>query len=194
MKTPDKPESAAASKPRIAVSACLLGQPVRYDGKDKNCTDLQSLAEHCELVPVCPEVGMGLPVPRPPIEVWHSPRGLGLRQVDQPEIELSQTMRQWFERHKSRWQALDGCVLKSRSPSCGVGSTPVFTASGQEAETADGLFVALLRECFPQLVLLDENAVQIDSKRQAFLHQVKARHQARMQADAEGPVARSKKA
>jgi len=183
------PSDSSAPKPRVAVSACLLGQPVRYDGKDKNCTDLQALAEHCELIPVCPEVGMGLPVPRPPIEVWRSPNGLGLRPVDEPATELGPQMRRWFASHQDLWRGFDGYVLKSRSPSCGYGSTPVYTDAGQLAETADGLFVSLLREHLPELVLIDEKEISVGHLRDDFVRRVQAAHKARLRKAAKSPTA-----
>ncbi len=57
-------------KPKILVSACLIGEAVRYDGKNKNTLkDLQQLKEKYDIVPVCPEVMGGLPVPRPQSEI-----------------------------------------------------------------------------------------------------------------------------
>lgn len=59
---------------KIAVSACLLGEPCRYDGRSKLCSRVQELAAggH-ELVPICPEVGGGLPTPRTPCEIVRAP-------------------------------------------------------------------------------------------------------------------------
>lgn len=57
-------------KPRVGVSACLLGQPVRYDGQAKPHAWVRDvLARKAELVPLCPETGAGLPVPRPPVRL-----------------------------------------------------------------------------------------------------------------------------
>ena len=59
---------------RIAVSACLLGEPCRYDGRAKPCAAVQGLASRGhELVPVCPEVAGGLPTPRTPCEIVRAP-------------------------------------------------------------------------------------------------------------------------
>jgi uncharacterized protein YbbK (DUF523 family) len=168
--------SSTTIRPRLAVSACLLGQPVRYDGRDKNCTDLQSLAEWAELVPVCPEVGMGLPVPRPPIEVWRSAQGLRLRQVDDHAVDLTERMRDWFAHNLNRWREMDGFVLKSRSPSCGSNSTPVMAAGDQPVTMGDGLFVTLLRQHFPGIPIIDEETLHDQTLRQDFLQQ--ARHHA----------------
>ena len=55
-------------KPKLLVSACLLGTPCRYDGKSKKNEAVCALAERFELIPVCPEVLGGLPTPRTPSE------------------------------------------------------------------------------------------------------------------------------
>jgi len=167
-------------QPRVGVSACLLGQPVRYDGKDKNCMNVQSLTPCCELVPVCPEVGMGLPVPRPPIQVWQSGDALGLRQVENPAVELAPQLQDWYQRLNLLWHTLDGFVLKSRSPSCGHGSTPLHDISGEPVAVGDGLFVTLLRAGFPYMPLIDEVSLQNSAARKAFMRQVIAHYQQRI--------------
>lgn len=58
----------------IAVSACLLGEPCRYDGRAKPCASVQELAKRGhELLPICPEVAGGLPTPRTPCEIVRAP-------------------------------------------------------------------------------------------------------------------------
>ena len=53
---------------RVAISHCLLGAPVRYDGGSKPVSEVMELAAKVEVVRVCPETAAGLPVPRPPAE------------------------------------------------------------------------------------------------------------------------------
>ncbi len=127
---------------------------------------------------VCPEVGMGLPVPRPPMEVWDAPTGLGLRLVEDKTVQLGEDLRRWFVSQLPRWRCYDGFILKSRSPSCGHGTTQVFDASGRQSVTADGLFVALLKQYFPHVPIIDENGVCDVMRRLDFLRQ--ARHNARL--------------
>ena len=67
---------------KIAVSACLLGEPCRYDGRAKPCAAVQGLASRGhELVPVCPEVAGGLPTPRTPCEVVLAP-WMGMSRIE----------------------------------------------------------------------------------------------------------------
>ncbi len=104
---------------RILVSACLLGDPVRFDGRAKTVLDprLDRWAAEGRLVPLCPEVAGGLPVPRPPAERQPDGRVMDDRGVDRtPAFELgAQRALEAAREH--------GCglaILKEGSPSCGV--------------------------------------------------------------------------
>ena len=89
----------------LLISACLLGEPCRYDGKAQPCEEAKALAGQYELVPVCPEQLGGLPTPRTPSEIQHDGRV-----VDGARAALA----------IARERGCKRAVLKSRSPSCGV--------------------------------------------------------------------------
>ena len=101
----------------ILVSACLLGEPCRYDGKAMPCEAVIALAERRTLIPVCPEVLGGLPTPRTPSEVQSDGRVLDAKGIDRTAA---------FEagaREALRIAQEHGCaqaILKENSPSCGV--------------------------------------------------------------------------
>ena len=106
---------------RIAVSACLLGKPCRYDGASKPCEAVMALAEEHELVPVCPECAGGLRIPRAPSEiVAGSPV---LRVVDSEGRDRTEAYLLGAQRtlERVRREGCDLAVLKSKSPSCGTG-------------------------------------------------------------------------
>ena len=70
-----------SERPRVGVSSCLLGHRVRYDGAEKQIPWIsEDLASEVELVPICPEVGAGMSVPRPPIQLVE--RAFGIREVE----------------------------------------------------------------------------------------------------------------
>lgn len=140
---------------KIAVSACLLGQNVRYDGKNKHIELTKYLdPKEYKLIPICPEVEMGMPIPRKPIEI-HKTNKITLVQVDDHSIDFTQQMKMWFDDNKSRFSEFDGFILKSKSPSCGNGTTKNFTQA-DKFFLADGLFVTLLKKEFKGIKIFDE--------------------------------------
>ena len=104
-------------KRRVAVSACLLGEPCRYDGQAKPSPRVCALGDAFVLVPVCPEVLGGLPIPREPAER----RGEGV--FTRTGREVTEAYRNGAEEAVcvAREAGCAFCVLKARSPSCGCG-------------------------------------------------------------------------
>lgn len=116
--------------PKVLVSACLLGQPVRYNGADKRCDDavLQRWLREGRVVPVCPEVAGGLPVPRAPAEIAGAAGGAQVlagsaRVVDASGADVSAAFVAGAERALALAlaQGIRVAVLKEGSPSCGSG-------------------------------------------------------------------------
>ena len=103
---------------KIVVSACLLGEPCRYDGRSKPCEAVIRLGERHELIPVCPEVMGGLPTPRPPAELQADGRVMNREGID-----VSAAYRKGAEEtlRVAREQGCRVALLKEKSPSCGKG-------------------------------------------------------------------------
>ena len=116
-KTLGVPQLTLRSGAPILVSACLLGDACRYDGESLPCPEVVSLADSCELTPVCPEQLGGLPTPRTPSEIQSDGRVVDRVGLDRTE-EFAAGAREALGVAREH-----GCVqaiLKSRSPSCGV--------------------------------------------------------------------------
>ncbi len=104
-------------KEAILVSACLLGVPCRYDGKSTENNAVWQLAKRFRLIPVCPEVMGGLPVPREPMELRDG------RVISQTGTDGTAAYRKGAKvtlRLAKRY-ACRAALLKERSPSCGAG-------------------------------------------------------------------------
>src|SRR5438132_8879597 len=116
---------------RLGISSCLLGERVRYDGAHKrNDYVARTLARHFALVPVCPEVGIGMGVPRPPIELAgriEAPRAVGREDA---ALDVTAWLSAFGRKQAHRLDDLSGYVFKSRSPSCGLFDVPVYTKAG----------------------------------------------------------------
>ncbi|MQG92331.1 DUF523 domain-containing protein [Pseudomonas sp. MN1F] len=137
--------------PKVLVSACLLGQPVRYDGRASGHPDLlQQWQAEGRVLPLCPEVAGGLPTPRPPAEI---PGGQGAQVLDGGVQVLTvageDVTAQFLAGAQQalalvRQHGIRVAVLKAGSPSCGNHLTYDGTFSGVKVPGA-GVTTALLR-------------------------------------------------
>lgn len=155
---------------RILVSACLLGQRVRYDaGHKAQPWLLDELARRAELEPICPEAEAGLGIPRPPMQLVGRPDAPRLLLVDDPNRDLTEVMNAWIAERLDSLGPLDAAILKARSPSCGC-QVPIFTALGQVTEHfGQGLFAAALMAARPHLLVLDEEQLSTAAGQNALL-------------------------
>src|SRR5687768_6124892 len=114
----DTTQSSAPDRIRLGISACLLGEAVRYDGGHKHDRFLtDGLGPYVEWVPVCPEVEIGLPIPRDTLRLVGSPESPRLVQ-DKTGEDLTARMQRYSD-DRVRGLAdldLDGYVLKRASP------------------------------------------------------------------------------
>jgi uncharacterized protein YbbK (DUF523 family) len=170
------PRGPGAGRPRVGISACLLGQSVRHDGGHKRDDDLlRTLGPHVEWVPVCPEVETGMPTPRPPIHLVGdaaAPRLVGVADGR----DHSEAMEAWAASRLDALggEGLDGFVLKERSPSCGLLGVEVHDASGAATGVARGFFAARLLRRFPGLPVEEEGRLRDPRVRERFLGRVLA--------------------
>ncbi len=139
----------------IGVSACLLGERVRYDGD--HSLDPRTAGDFSrvfELIPECPEVGIGLGVPRPKIHLRDS--GDGPRLLGTGGEDLTDATRRFARGAAERFRKAEvaGLILKSRSPSCGIGDVPVFRKGPETA--GDGLHAATLFRELPEVPAITE--------------------------------------
>jgi uncharacterized protein YbbK (DUF523 family)/uncharacterized protein YbgA (DUF1722 family) len=166
---------------RVGISSCLLGEPVRYDGGHKRDAFLtDELARHVEFVSLCPEVEIGLGVPRPTLRLER--RGDDVRMVVMESGEdLTEPMRSWAQAAAERIAAagLDGYVLKKSSPSCGMERVKVYDENGAPARGGRGLFAAALMERLPLLPVEEEGRLRDARLREHFVARIFARARVR---------------
>lgn len=141
----------------IAVSECLTGAPVRYDGGHRaSAWPRDGLEDLYELRPICPEVGIGLGVPRPPIRLVGTavaPRAIG---VEDPSVDVTDRLRAYAGKRLPDLDDVDGYVFKARSPSCGLKGVALQTdPHGPPVAEATGLFAAEIAGARPALPLED---------------------------------------
>jgi len=163
---------------RLGISACLLGERVRYDGGHKRDPYLvETFGRYVEWVPVCPEVEMGLGVPR---ETLRLVRTQGDIRLIMPKTGADHTEAMGaFARGRVAAlakQALCGCILKKGSPSCGMERVRVFDAHGVPAKSGRGLFAEALLRYFPHLPVEEEGRLSDPCRRENFVERVFAYH------------------
>jgi uncharacterized protein YbbK (DUF523 family) len=170
-------------RPVVIVSACLLGQPVRYDGGDKSNSLVSNLlAERFDIFPLCPEAEAGLGIPRPPVQLVRNGEGmievLGVEQ----DLDVTGALRDFSHRSIAKLVGrIDGAVLKSRSPSCGIGTTPVFDEHRREVAIDSGVFAQTLLLHMPRLPVIDEEQFSDASLRESFFASVQQQYNSRDQ-------------
>ena len=162
------------AKPRVGVSACLLGQPVRYDGghkRDRFLTD--TFGRFVEWVPVCAEVECGLPVPRESMHLEGdaaAPRLVTTRTHE----DRTDCMTRWAARRLDELVGLDLCgfIFKTNSPSSGMRGIRVYDANGVPHKTGIGLFARAFMERFPLLPVEDEGRLHDPGLRENFIERI----------------------
>jgi len=145
------------AQPTVAISACLVGELVRYDGGHRHNPLLATdLAPHVRWLPLCPEVGAGLGTPRPPVSLYTSDTGLRMMTRDNG-TDHTDAMAEYITQQITRLKnaGIAGCILKARSPSCGVGDVPHF--DGEEvSKLGSGLFAEAMQKTFANLPIATE--------------------------------------
>jgi len=162
------------TKIRLGISSCLLGEPVRYDGQHKLDAFLRdTLGQFVEWVPICPEVGCGLPVPRESMHLEAADNGPRLV-TTRTKRDLTEQMRSWIARVLPDLAGRDlrGFVFKSKSPSSGMRDVKFYTPEGMPAGKGAGLFAAAFMERFPLLPVEDEGRLNDPHLRENFVERI----------------------
>jgi len=163
-------------KPVIGISSCLLGNRVRYDGKHKRNDFLVSqLTQQFELVAICPEVGIGLGVPREPVQLIAQPgQQPDAVFIHDPSIHITNSLIAYAQQISVDHPNLSGFIFKNRSPSCGLHDTPVFSSSGEKIHSDSGIFAKQVSLIKPLLPVTSEDELQEMENLNAFAKKVTA--------------------
>lgn len=158
---------------QIAVSACLLGEKIRFDGGHKHdhfITD--GLGAFSQFVPFCPE-HLAFGTPRPTIRLVHGQDGIEVH-PSKKEDNLTDALLATSNAELSRLKAapIRGIIFKSKSPSCGLGSALVYRPNGYAEGKGDGVFAKLCKEHFPLLPMEEEGRLLDPWLRENFVMQL----------------------
>ncbi|MHB8453390.1 MAG: YbgA family protein [Acidiferrobacterales bacterium] len=159
-RTHNRSSTAAPRQPkiRVGVSSCLLGAKVRFDGNSKHHPYLtETLGRFFDLVPVCPEVGIGLGVPREPIRLVGDARRLRAVGVRDVTHDVTDRLAAYGRRMARTLGDVSGYIFKGGSPSCGVESVKVSGAGC--THKGRGVYAAAFLEAHPLLPVTEEGCL-----------------------------------
>ena len=159
----------------IGISSCLLGEAVRFDGNHKHDSWITSeLGQFFTFRPVCPEVAIGLGVPREPIRLTgdvNAPRVTGTRD---PALDVTDKLENYGRRMATELGPdISGYILKARSPSCGMERVPVYTGErGGVERKGIGAYARTLMASAPLLPVEEEGRLHDPVLRENFIERV----------------------
>ena len=158
---------------KVGISTCLLGQKVRFDGghkRDRYITDV--LGEYFRFVPVCPELEVGMGLPREAVRLVGDPAS--------PRMIGNRSLQDWTDRmntyaakrvRQRDLTGLSGYILKKDSPSCGMARVKVYNDRGMPEKNGVGLFAQALQQQLPLLPIEEEGRLNDPRLREEFHRQ-----------------------
>ncbi|KQQ50813.1 hypothetical protein ASF84_21340 [Pseudomonas sp. Leaf127] len=163
-------------KPKLAVSACLMGIEVRFNGGHKQsdlCT--QSLDTYFDFIPTCPEVAIGMGIPREPIrlvgDVDH-PRAVG---TVRPDLDVTQALADYGEHMAGALGGISGYIFMQKSPSCGLERVKVYRDNGVPFESGGrGIYAQAFCARHPDLPVEEDGRLNDPVLRENFITRVYA--------------------
>lgn len=166
-------------KIQIAISSCLAGNKVRYDGghkRSKYCLDVMS--DWFEYQPICPEMGIGMPTPRPPIHLVDEDNQIRVKMVDDHKVDYTKKLQQFAKITLSSIRSICGYIVIRNSPSCGMERVKVYHQNGNPSnQSSRGAYIAELMRLRPELPVEEEGRLSDPKLRENFITRVFAYHE-----------------
>jgi len=169
-------------RPAIGIGACLNGQPVRYNGDSKRSSvPLEALREALHFTSFCPEMAIGLGVPREPIRLVDEKGDLKLRTAGRGDLDYGPAMHRYAREVLDAQPKLSGYILVKGSPSCGYERVKRYNTQGNLlGRDSRGYFAEALRQLDPLLPLEDDGRLCDPALRESFLCRIYVYHRWRV--------------
>ena len=142
------------SSKKVIISACLLGQYCRYDGKTKKVNEVAEAFDKYEIIPFCPEAPL-FGTPRERINVVHVNNENKIF-TDVTNKDVTKLLQDEINRFIKQNPHVDAIVLKSKSPSCGLGTTPIINTQKDIISYGDGIAAKIFKEEYKEIEIKDE--------------------------------------
>lgn len=171
MKKPDFDNP--TGKVPVGISACLMGDNVRYDGGHKRsryCVDV--LGKHFEYRSFCPEVAVGMSVPREPIRLVGDGDDLRAVGVGKASVDVTVALKNYATTAAREVGELSGYIFMEKSPSCGLYGASVYSEQGLSTVKRSGIYAAGIKRALPLLPVEEENRLRDPVARENFVVRV----------------------
>ncbi|TAA48346.1 YbgA family protein [Corallincola spongiicola] len=160
------------AKIKVGISSCLVGEPVRFDsGHKRNIYVTNVLHDYFEFVPFCPEVSIGLGIPRQTIRLSLQDDEVRCIGSKDPALDVTEKLYQSAEDQKHWHDELCGYILKKDSPSCGMERVRLYKGDTPD-RVGVGLYAKRLMENFPNLPVEEEGRLGDPVLRENFIQRV----------------------
>lgn len=157
---------------KIGISSCLLGEKVRFDsGHKKNAYINGVLADYFEFAAFCPEVEIGLGIPREPIRLVRLQGKVHCKGSKNEALDVTDKLCDIAEKQQKWHKGLSGYLLKKDSPSCGMARVKVYNNDMPKREGV-GLYAKTLMDNFPHLPVEEEGRLEDAQLRENFIQRV----------------------
>ncbi len=169
----NNPATSTFPRLKIAVSACLLGEPVRYDGGHKrNAFLTEVLAKFVDYIPICPETAIGLGVPRTPIRLLGVDREQARAVcINDACVDVTGGLEDFARHSAARLGDINAYILKKGSPSCGMEGVKLYRYLDIPPECiATGIYTRVLRKTLPLLPMEEEGWLNDPVLRENFIN------------------------
>ena len=157
----------------IGISSCLLGEEVRYDGGHKrNIYITGTLSQYFDFKPICPEMAIGLGVPRPTIRLVDKGTGIRVVGVKDELLHVTDKLQNFSKNAVAKLPSISGYILIKDSPSCGMERVRVYNANEMPEKRGRGIFADTLINSMPNLPVEEEGRLMDPVLRENFLERV----------------------
>lgn len=163
---------------KVGISACVLGEKVRFDSGHKASKFVANeLSQYFEFIPTCPEVGVGMPVPRPTIRLVSNEERIYLVETKDNSIDHTDAMLNYSTQKVEQLmkQSMCGYIVCAKSPTCGMERVKVYENNGA-SNVGIGLFTRELMTKMPWLPVEEDGRLNDPVLKENFITRVYTLH------------------
>ncbi|WP_396587798.1 YbgA family protein [Bermanella sp. R86510] len=165
----------------VAISSCLLGEKVRYNGGHKRSHYIDNvLSNYFNFVPICPEVGIGMGTPRKAIRLIttssNNQEGIEAVETGDNSVRYTQQLTDYARAQAQQIKDVSGYIFMQKSPSCGYTRVKLYHENGNPLEVTQGIYAAEIERLLPLIPKEEAGRLTDPMLRENFITRVMAYH------------------